>query len=116
MPAVKLVSEIGPLVGPRQAPGVACSPQFRQLGFEDLGHAVVVEVGRLLSGGMDGCRVAAGHRITVAGPAQHLHVVGHIAEGHHVLGLDAQRGSIFSEGNGFVDSGQGHFQQGVTRR
>src|SRR4029453_18845315 len=83
---------------------------LRQFRLENLGHAVVVEVWRLLPRSEDGFRVAAGHRVAVTGPGEHLDVVGHIPEGHDVGGLDSQRLGVLREGDGLVDAGHGHLK------
>jgi uncharacterized protein with LGFP repeats len=58
--------------------------------LEHARQAVVGVRHRHLVGGLDGLRVRIAHRHTESGPPQHRHVVGHVPEGHDVLGRDAE--------------------------
>ena len=58
--------------------------------FQHAGHTVV-GVGRGdLVGGLDRLGMGIAHRHAETGPPQHRHVVGHVAERHHVVGGDPE--------------------------
>lgn len=56
----------------------------RQLTFEDHGHSIVVVRNGDLVGGLLGHQVRIVHGHAVAGPGEHVDVVGHVAERDHV--------------------------------
>ena len=58
-------------------------------------------------------RVAVGHRVTAAGPGEHRHVVGLVAEGHDVAGVDTGLVRQLRQRRGLADADRADLQQPV---